>query len=178
MQNDTERVLGYYSKSLNSAQRYYCTIKKELLAIVATLAHWDVYLSCVSKPFVLRHDHVALTWLKTMACKDKAMLRWCDAVNKYKFIIQHRSGAKHRNADVLSRVRLTQCGWTECPDCKVDCNAFANEDESVLPRSEELIVKLVGDVPLNKAAMRPGGSDTQQAVYKVISMITGSKIKA
>ena len=83
-----------------------------------------------------------------MACKDKAMLRWCDAVNKYSFIIQHRSGAKHRNADALSwvrltRVLLTQCNGTECPECKVTCNAFAAEDESVLPWSEELLVKPV-----------------------------------
>ena len=48
VQEGAERVLGYYSKSLNSAQRNYCTTKKELLAIVATLNHWDVYLSCVS----------------------------------------------------------------------------------------------------------------------------------
>ena len=74
VQEDTERVLGYFSKSLNSAQRNYCTTKKELLAIVATLDHWDVYLSCVSAPFVLSIDHAALTWLKTIACRDKALL--------------------------------------------------------------------------------------------------------
>ena len=44
IQEGSERVLGYYGKSLNSAQRNYCTTKKELLAIVATLNHWDVYL--------------------------------------------------------------------------------------------------------------------------------------
>ena len=74
VQEDAERVLGYYSKSLNSAQCNYCTTKKELLAIVAMLDHWDVYPSSVSEPFVLRTDHAALTWLNTMACRDKAML--------------------------------------------------------------------------------------------------------
>ena len=69
-----ELVLGYYSKSLNSAQQNYCTHKKELLAIVATFNQWDVYLSCMSEPFVLRTDHASLTWLKIMACRDKAML--------------------------------------------------------------------------------------------------------
>ena len=89
VQGDAERVLGYYNKSLNSAQLNYCTTKRELLAIVAMLNHWDVYLSCLSEPFILRTDHAALTWLKTMACRDKAMRRWCDAMNKYNFIIQH-----------------------------------------------------------------------------------------
>ena len=135
-------MLGYYSKSLNSAQRNYCTTKKELLAIVATLNHWDVYLSCLfCEPFILRTDHAALTWLKTMVCLDKAMLRWCDAVNKYDFIIQHR--AKHQNADALSRMRLTKCGWIDCPDCSNGITKpFADEDESVLTRhDEELIVR-------------------------------------
>ena len=110
VQEGVERVLGYYSKTLNSAQRNYCTTKKELLAIVAMFNQWDVYMSCVSEPFVLRTDHAALTWLKTMRCRDKAMLRWCDAVNKYNFVIQHRSGVNHQNADAMSRMRLTKCG--------------------------------------------------------------------
>ena len=76
-----------------------------------------------------------------MACRDKAMLRWCDVVNKYDFIIQDRSGAKHQNADALSRMRLTKCGWTECPDCRDGILLpFVDEDESVLTRhNEELI---------------------------------------
>ena len=78
VQEGEKRVLGYYSKTLKSAQRNYCTTKKELLAIVATFNQWDVYLSCVSEPFVLKTDHAALTWLKTMACRDKAMLRCCE----------------------------------------------------------------------------------------------------
>ena len=49
-QDGEERVLGYYSKGLNNAQKNYCTTKKELLAIISTLDHWDTYLSCVSEP--------------------------------------------------------------------------------------------------------------------------------
>ena len=139
-QEGVERVLSYYSKSLNSAQRNYCTTKKELLAIVATLNHWDVYLSCVSEPFVLRTDHAALTWLRTMACRDKAMLRWCDAVNKYNFDLQHRPGAKHQNADALSRVRLTRCGWEGCGDCKEVLLPLADEDDILTRHNEELTI--------------------------------------
>ena len=56
VQEGAERVLGYYNKSLNSAQRNDCTTKKGL---IATLDHWDVYLSCVSELFVLCTDHQA-----------------------------------------------------------------------------------------------------------------------
>ena len=132
---------------------------------MATLNHWDVYLSCVSEPFILRTDHEALTWLKTMA-----MLRWCDAVNKYDFIIQHRSGAKHQNADALSRMRLTMCGWTECPDCTNGIMLpFADEDESnVLTRhNEELIVG-----PLPDAADEKGHSGVLLARTKNVQAST------
>ena len=84
----------------------YCTAKKELLAIIATLDHWDTYLSCVSEPFILRK-----------AISNKAMLRWCDAVNKYNFVLLQQFGAKHQNTDALSTVCLTRCGWEQCPDC-------------------------------------------------------------
>ena len=67
VQDCAERVLGYYSKTLNSGiNRNYCTTNKE--AIVAAFNQWNVYLSCVSEQFVLRMDHAALAWIKTMAC--------------------------------------------------------------------------------------------------------------
>ena len=83
-----------------------------------------------------------------MACKDKAMLRWCDAVNKYNFTIQHRSVAKHQNTDAMSQLPLMKCGWTEWPDCKGGFTAFTDMDESILTRhNEELIIKTVPDAP-------------------------------
>ena len=85
---------------------------KELQAIVAMFDHWDLYLSCVFEPFVLHTNHAALTCLKTMACRDKAMLRWYDAVNKYNLTIQQRLGAKHQNTDAMSRLRLMKFHYT------------------------------------------------------------------
>ena len=117
--------------------------KKELLAIVATLVYWDVYLSCISEHLVLQTDHAALTWLKTMACRNKAMLRCCDAVNKYDFTIQQRSGAKHQNTNTMSWLRVVKCGWTKCLDCKEGFMAFANKYESVLTRHNEELIILV-----------------------------------
>ena len=36
----TEHVIAYHSKSLNPAQQKYCTTRRELLAVVATLDHF------------------------------------------------------------------------------------------------------------------------------------------
>ena len=93
---------------------------------------------------MLRTDHAALTWLRTMASRDKAMLHWCDAVNKYNFTIHHRSGVQHQNADTMSRAHLAKCGQEDCPDCKKGLSPFANEDESVLNKhNQELIIRLL-----------------------------------
>ena len=36
-------MIAYYSKSLNPAQQKYCTTRRELLAVVATLDHFKGY---------------------------------------------------------------------------------------------------------------------------------------
>ena len=72
------------------------------------------------------------------------MLRWCNAVNKYNFTIQHCSSVKHQKADAMSGMHLTKCGWAKCPDCKGVFAPFADKDESILTRhDEELIIKLI-----------------------------------
>ena len=69
------------------------------------------------------------------------MLRWCDAVNKYNFELQHGPGAKHQNAEALSRVLLKRCSWEGCVDCREGLEPFADEDECILTRhNKELII--------------------------------------
>jgi hypothetical protein len=40
VQDGKERVIAYYSKTLNKAKRNYCVTRRELLAIVRTLEHF------------------------------------------------------------------------------------------------------------------------------------------
>jgi hypothetical protein len=44
MQDGQERIIAYYSKTLNKAERNYCVTRRELLAIVRTLEHFHKYL--------------------------------------------------------------------------------------------------------------------------------------
>ena len=50
----TEHVIAYYSKSLNPAQQKYCTTRRELLAVVATLDHFKGYVW--GPKFIVRTD--------------------------------------------------------------------------------------------------------------------------
>ena len=60
----TEHVIAYYSKTLNPAQQKYCTTRRELLAVVATLDHFKGYVW--GPKFVVRTDHAALVWLNNL----------------------------------------------------------------------------------------------------------------
>ena len=102
----TEHVIAYYSKSLNPAQQKYCTTRRELLAVVATLDHFKGYVW--GPKFVVRTDHAALVWLKNLKNIQGMLARWLAKLQQFHFEIIHRSGAQHGNADGLSR----------CPQCE------------------------------------------------------------
>ena len=116
VQGGEEKVIAYYSKTLDGTQRRYCTTKRELLAIRASIEQWAHHLRM--EEFVLRTDHQALKWVSTMKCNDRAMLNWASYVRTFKFEIEHRPGRLHSNADALSRAPRRKCGIDGCRDCQ------------------------------------------------------------
>ena len=102
----TEHVIAYYSKSLNPAQQKYCTTRRELLAVVATLDHFKGYVW--GPRFLIRTDHAALVWLTNLKNIQGMLARWLAKLQQFNFDIVHRPGAQHGNADGLSR----------CPQCE------------------------------------------------------------
>jgi hypothetical protein len=59
VQDGQERVIAYYSKTLNKAERNYCVTRRKLLVIVSTMEHFHKYL--YGQEFHLRTDHSLLT---------------------------------------------------------------------------------------------------------------------
>ena len=115
----TEHVIAYYSKSLNPAQQKYCTTRRKLLAVVATLDHFKGYVW--GPKFVVRTDHAALVWLKNLKNIQGMLARWLAKLQQFHFEIIHRPGAQHGNADGLSR----------CPQCdRGACAPNINSDPS------------------------------------------------
>ena len=112
VQNGVEKVLAYGSKALSSAQRRYCTTKRELLAVVKFVKHYRMYLW--GRHFLVRTDHVSLRWLINFKDPEGMLARWISVLDTYDFTIQHRPGAKHSNADGLTRQECTQCKRREC----------------------------------------------------------------
>ena len=99
-------MIAYYSKSLNQAQQKYCTTRRELLAVVATLDHFKGYVW--GPHFTVRTDHAALVWLTNLKNIQGMLARWLAKLQQFHFSIEHRPGAQHGNADGLS------C----CPQCE------------------------------------------------------------
>ena len=102
----TEHVIACNSKSLNPAQQKYCTTRRELLAVVATLDHFKGYVW--GPHFTVRTDHATFVWLTNLKNIQGMLARWLAKLQEFHFSIEHRPGAQHGNADGLSR----------CPQCE------------------------------------------------------------
>ncbi|XP_052704608.1 uncharacterized protein LOC128180527 [Crassostrea angulata] len=102
VQDGQERVVAYGSFTLSAAQRRYCTTRKELLAVVRFTQHFRHYL--LGREFLVRTDHSSLQWLMNFKEPQGQLARWLEVLSQYHMQIQHPSGKKHVNADVLSRL--------------------------------------------------------------------------
>ena len=51
----------------------------------------------------MRTDHSAIQWLRNFKEPTGQLARWLERLAAYDFIVQHRPGRKHLNADALSR---------------------------------------------------------------------------
>ena len=117
IQDGEERVIGYYSKTLSPAERNYCVTRRELLAVVKGMKHFRPYL--YGQVFLLRTDHASLLWLCRRKEPSDQVARWLEALAEFKYTVRHRAGARHGNADGLSR--------RPCRDCK-QCQRIEGRD--------------------------------------------------
>ena len=65
------------------------------------IEHFRHYL--LHAPFTLRTDHGVLTWLHSFKSPSGQVARWLERLAEVNYIITHRPGKSHNNADSLSR---------------------------------------------------------------------------
>ena len=116
MVDGEECAVAYYSKTFSPQQRKYCVTKRELLAVVMTTDPFWPYL--YGQEFQLRTDHASLLWLYKRTEPSHQVARWLESLAEFRFQLEHRAGAKHGNADGLSR----------CADCS-QCTRIKNREE-------------------------------------------------
>ena len=149
IQDGREVPISFASNSLNKAQRNYCTTKRELLAVVVYTKKFKHFLW--GSNFTLRTDHSSLRWLLNFKDAEGMIGRWLAHLSEYGLEhsqIEHRAGAKHINADALSRVPVRRCNRLDCDDCGAH-NAVVASICSSLDKCFENLVKGTSDSMLS-----------------------------
>ena len=112
-QDGDRHVVAYASRVLTKAARQYCATRREMLAVVWAVHYFRAYLW--GRRFIIRTNHNSLQWLKNFKDPQGQVARWLDILAEYDFQIQHRLGAKHGNADALSRLPCKHVVWQPHP---------------------------------------------------------------
>eukprot|EP00731_Ephydatia_muelleri_P031115 Em0022g629a len=102
VQGDTERVIAYWSRKLQKAERNYSTTEREALAVVASLKEFYPYV--YGFPCKLITDHNPLTSLKGIKDVEGRLTRWLLFLLVFNLDFQYKPGRLHTNADTLSQI--------------------------------------------------------------------------
>lgn len=94
----------YFSKKLNSAQRNYSVVEKELLALIWAHQHFSVYIQSACDAITIFTDHQPLKFLNKFKHKNQRLTRWSLFLQEYNLNIKHVKGTNNVLADCLSRV--------------------------------------------------------------------------
>ena len=71
----------------------------------------------LGRKFIIRRDHSALRWVTLCKEPQDQMARWLEVLSQFDFVVQHRVGKKHGNADGPSRIPCEPDGC-DCYDGK------------------------------------------------------------
>lgn len=104
LSNGDDRPVAYASRVLNQAEKRYCTIEKELLAIVWSVNHFRPYL--YGKKFTILSDHKPLMYLFGMKNPTSRLTKFRLALAEYDFTVEYVTGASNVTADALSRISI------------------------------------------------------------------------
>ena len=97
------RPIGYWSKTLNSAEQNYSATERECYSVVWAVTTLRPYLEGQQK-FTMGSDHDALRWLLTLTDPSGRLMRWRLRLSEFDFEIHYRSGRVHQVPDALSRL--------------------------------------------------------------------------
>jgi len=108
IQEGQEKVIAYASNKLSKSEQQYCTTRKELLAVHRYIFQFKHYLW--GNTFIVRTDHKSLKWFMSWKNPNTSQYsRWRNDLEEFDFIIEHRAGKHHINADFMSRLNCEQC---------------------------------------------------------------------
>ena len=96
-----EVIVACISRSLNKHEANYSSFEGEMLAAVWAVKTFRPYVLGLN--FKVVTDHSPLQWLMNKPDLTGKHARWALSLQKFTFVITHRPGVTHQNADVPSR---------------------------------------------------------------------------
>jgi len=75
----------------------------------------------------LRTDHHSLKWLRTFKRPEGILARCIETLAKFNFVVEHRPGRLHSNADAVSSMTCKQCWGKVAPTVWIDVCERADE---------------------------------------------------
>uniref|UniRef100_A0A0A1XLE4 Retrovirus-related Pol polyprotein from transposon 17.6 n=1 Tax=Zeugodacus cucurbitae TaxID=28588 RepID=A0A0A1XLE4_ZEUCU len=134
--------ISYASRTLNTHEKNYSTIEKELLTIVWAVKYYRPYL--YGREFDLKTDHQPLKWLqKKNSGKDinPRLQRWLIQLGEYDAKIDYITGKENKIADFLSRINSDEINMVNSENLGMtlykmlqikDLNAGEQQDQTML----------------------------------------------
>lgn len=102
--NSNDKPVAYASRTLNKAEKNYCTIEKELLGIVWAVKHFRPYL--YGRKFSIQTDHRPLVYLFNMTNPSSRLTKFRLILEEYDFEVSYIKGKANVTADALSRIEI------------------------------------------------------------------------
>ncbi|KAJ1142020.1 hypothetical protein NDU88_008348 [Pleurodeles waltl] len=96
-----DQHVAFISRRLLPREQRWSAIEREAFAVVWSLKKLRPYL--FGTHFLVQTDHRPLRWLMQMKGENPKLLRWSISLQGMDFIVDHRPGIAHANADGLSR---------------------------------------------------------------------------
>jgi RNase H-like domain found in reverse transcriptase len=98
----SRKPIGYWCRSVTTAERNYSTTEKECLATVWAIVQLRPNLE--GEHFIIRTDQHSLRWVLDLADAQGRLARWRLRLPEFYFEVQYAPGRSHHGADVMSRL--------------------------------------------------------------------------
>ncbi|KZS19595.1 Uncharacterized protein APZ42_013916 [Daphnia magna] len=105
-QDGAGRPLAFASRLLSRSEQNYSITEKECLALIWVIKKFRQFI--FGSPIRIVADHHALCWLQSKTELAGRLARWAMTISEYKYVIAHKDGKLHQDADALSRYPVSE----------------------------------------------------------------------
>ncbi|KAK9710011.1 RNase H-like domain found in reverse transcriptase [Popillia japonica] len=95
------RIVSYSSLRFNKTEQRYHIKQQECLAVIWAIKRYHPYLE--DRPFLLRTDSKALSWLDGFRETKSKLMRWSLLLQEFQYTVEHVPGKDNQLPDALSR---------------------------------------------------------------------------